>query len=111
MHFAVHIFALFAVMAMLWVVFFVWLISTIARGVWSGVSRVAGVKRTYQPAAISGQVRCRRVRCRAMNPAGAKFCRRCGAPVSLMAQRKVAGGMSGNGVKSDEGWESRPISL
>jgi hypothetical protein len=111
MHFAIHIFALFAMMGMAWFFFFVWLISTIIRGVCSGVSRVAGVKRTYQPAAMSWQIRCRRVRCRALNPSDAKFCRRCGAPLSLVEIRRQRCGANGNGEGAEERWASRPLSL
>ena len=81
MHLAINMLALFAMLAFAWVMFFVWLIATICRGVWRGVSRISGLTPRRQFTTVA-QTRCRRVRCRAMNPPQANFCRRCGAPLT-----------------------------
>jgi hypothetical protein len=105
MHLAINIFVIFALLAAGWVMFFAWLIGTIIRGVCHGVSRITGTQKRVE-AALPGQVRCRRVRCRAMNPPQANFCRRCGSPLTFPATQRQT-----YKPTSDERWASSPISL
>ena len=94
MHLAINIVVVFFMLAMGWIIFFAWLIGAICRGVWRGVTRISGTSsrpRSAMPMNAPGQQRCRRVRCRAINPPQANFCRRCGTPLAFGAPPRSQG--------------------
>jgi ribosomal protein L40E len=74
--------------------FVVWLAAMILRGIWLAISRCLGFL-TGQPRreAVEAAVRCAALRCGAYSPAGANYCRRCGAPMNRAASgaRRMAG--------------------
>jgi len=72
---AIVTFAIFvAVMAVTAVVFFIWLIFKIIG--WAGRMMTGG--KSYAAPIAMGECVCRNIRCRAMNPHAAHYCRRCG---------------------------------
>jgi ribosomal protein L40E len=78
---AIHIFGFVLILIMGWVVFILWLIGQIFRGIFWGISGILrGGRRSMAPR--SEFRRCTRLRCSAQNPAQANFCRRCGASLS-----------------------------
>jgi hypothetical protein len=87
--FAFHIFGIFAILAVAWVLFFLWLIGMVVRGLWIGVMRLGGVARPPRSRrAGTFPRRCTRLRCLTENPPQANFCRRCGAPLVRAANRR-----------------------
>ena len=104
-HFAIHIFVLFAVLFVGWMLFFVWVIGQILRGLWLGVSRLTGLGNHRRTARLNTRL-CSRFRCGAMNPVQANFCRRCGSPLIRPAVRRQVDRPAESGQ-----WASPPISL
>jgi hypothetical protein len=76
MHEILAFFVFVAVMILTAVVFFGWLIVSIIRLVLGGIAAVFSPPRPK--ASFSHTVRCRQAGCQAINPADARFCRRCG---------------------------------
>jgi|GEM_PF-1511107 len=79
-----HIFGFFAIVALAWVLFFLWIVSLAFRGIWCGFVRLSGL--AARTAKLSTKPRrCTRLRCLAVNPPQANFCRRCGASLTRSA--------------------------
>jgi ribosomal protein L40E len=64
------------ILAIATVAFWVWVVAVVARMLGRGVRTVFGGQ--PDPPAPEGSLCCPRDRCRALNPAAARFCRRCG---------------------------------
>lgn len=73
-----HIFGIFAIVALAWVLFFFWIIGQVVRAVWIAILHVTGMA-NRPPRLSSKPRRCTHVRCLTINPAQANFCRRCGS--------------------------------
>jgi ribosomal protein L40E len=98
-HFAVHIFVVVVVLVVGWALFFAWLIGTIFHQLWLGFSRLTGIgprRRLAQTAARN----CPRVRCGAINPPEANFCRRCGSPMIRPSAHEAPHAHAGLGASS-----------
>jgi hypothetical protein len=93
-----------------WVIFFIWLIATIFRAAWHGISCATGIASPRPRPLVPRQTRCTRLRCRAMNPPEANFCRRCGAALTLAARSGAVQRQIRRPVSEDR-WASSPISL
>jgi hypothetical protein len=79
-----HIFGFIAILALAWVLFFLWIIGLIFRGIWLGFTRLTGL--TIPTARFSTKPRrCTRLRCLVVNPPQANFCRRCGSSLTRSA--------------------------
>ena len=80
----IHLFGIFAIIALAWVLFFLWLVGLIFRGVWFGFIRLTGL--TLPTARLTTKPRrCTRLRCLVVNPPQANFCRRCGSSLTHSA--------------------------
>jgi len=65
-----------------------WVVVNLVRGVFR---LVAGPPRSApRPAVNLDSIICDREHCRAINPAPARFCRRCGSPLEANANRRAA---------------------
>jgi ribosomal protein L40E len=90
-HLAINFFFLVIILMVGWFLFFCWLLGTICKLIWRGFSRATGVGPRPRPA-VFRMPRCPRLRCRAVNPPEANFCRRCGTALTrTMAVRRPAG--------------------
>jgi hypothetical protein len=81
-----------AMLVLGWVLFVFWLVTMALRGLWRGWTMLSGTGGGAR-ADAAGARRCTRLRCRALNPAKANYCRRCGAPLA------VAGGQRRDAAK------------
>lgn len=82
------VFLVVGLTALIAVGFILWVIVLILRGVGRGLGRLAGMA-MGQPRVTAGGLRCCvRVRCGAVNPASANFCRRCGTPLMRGTNRR-----------------------
>ena len=82
----------FAGMCVASVVFTGWVIASIARFAGRMAGAALGIRSRAQ--ILASSPRCPQIRCQQVNPAGAHFCRRCGAaiapPASVSQNRAVA---------------------
>lgn len=76
----VHIFGVFAILALGWVLFCLWLISLIFRFIWRGFVWLTGLP--ARPTISTKPRQCTRLRCLIVNPPQANFCRRCGTSLT-----------------------------
>jgi hypothetical protein len=69
----------FGVIVVTALIFGVWVVVSIVRGVFRGIMALVRTKPRlrFDPLALRGRV-CHHERCRAVNPGQARFCRRCG---------------------------------
>ncbi|HEX4053480.1 MAG TPA: hypothetical protein VHX86_04375 [Tepidisphaeraceae bacterium] len=79
--FTFHIFGILAILALAWVLFFVWLVGMIFRGMWLGFAHLTGIS-GRPPRLAARPRRCNRLRCLTVNPPQANFCRRCGSSLT-----------------------------
>lgn len=90
----VTILVFIAVIAITAVIFGGWIIFSIVRGIFGAVAWLLDAPRPQQAIAHSSEgIRCANQRCHATNPAGARFCRRCGTvlpEVQRVAVRRAA---------------------
>jgi hypothetical protein len=78
MEWVLTILIFFAVIVLTAVLFVGWLIFSVVRAVVGGVVRLFVPRPSVgRPSVVHGE-RCMRERCQAINPSGARFCRRCG---------------------------------
>jgi hypothetical protein len=95
----IHIFGIFAIIALAWVLFVLWLVGLIFRGIWLGFARLTGL--ATRDATISTRPRrCTRLRCLVVNPPHANFCRRCGSSLTYSTARRQTSGTSGQWISS-----------
>jgi hypothetical protein len=102
MHFLMLTFLVIATFAVMTVLFVVWIIASILRGITRlitgpGLRQKPRISPPAMPvihsSANAGIRPCPRENCRAANPAGARFCRRCGhgiQPAHQVHARRVA---------------------
>jgi ribosomal protein L40E len=82
----VQIIAFVALFFLGWIAFLVWIVATIFRKIFSGVSALF----VRRPRISRIEMQCTRMRCGASNPMNAQFCRRCGAPMMQAHNRRMA---------------------
>ena len=75
-------------MMVAWMIFVGWAASVILRIVWRCLRLIFGVRRPASAAAPAQWRWCGRLRCGAVNPIHASFCRRCGMPLAVNVSRK-----------------------
>jgi len=83
------------IMVLGWTLFVVWIITLIARVVFrvvGSVFRGVGILPARRKAAVKLTLMCTNYRCNAPNPREARFCRRCGTPMGLIAGPGAAQG-------------------
>lgn len=99
--FTFHILGILAILALAWLLFFVWVIGMIFRGIWLGFVRLTGIA-DRPPRLAAKPRRCTRLRCLTENPPQANFCRRCGSSLtrSTVGRQTSACGSSGRWVSS-----------
>jgi hypothetical protein len=95
----IHIFGIFAIIALAWVLFVLWLVGLIFRGIWLGFARLTGVA-TRATNLSTRPRRCTRLRCLVVNPPQANFCRRCGSSLTRSTIGRQTSGKSGQWVSS-----------
>jgi ribosomal protein L40E len=79
--FTFHIFGVFAILGLAWALFVLWIIGHVFRAVWIGFLHLTGM--ANRPPRLSNKARrCTHVRCLAVNPPQANFCRRCGSSLT-----------------------------
>lgn len=84
-----HLFGIFAIIALAWVLFFCWIVGLVFRALWMGVLHLTGM--ASRPPRMSAKPRrCTHVRCLTMNPPQANFCRRCGSSLTRSANVREA---------------------
>jgi hypothetical protein len=69
-----------------WMVFLVWIVASVFRGIFRSVSGLIN----RRPKLIGTEMQCTRMRCGASNPINAQFCRRCGSPMMQAHNRPMA---------------------
>jgi hypothetical protein len=94
MHVALGGVLFFVVMVLTAVIFVIWVVAMLIQGLWNLL--VGGPTRSRpqpQPRGVLDTVMCNHGRCHALNPAPARFCRRCGSPLQgqpAAATRRIA---------------------
>lgn len=91
MHMVIGASLFFLVMALTAVIFVVWVVGTLIRGLWNLL--VGSPARTQpQSRGVLDSVMCNHGRCHAINPSHAQFCRRCGTALQGQAgaTRRIA---------------------
>lgn len=76
-----HIFGVFAILALAWLLFVLWIIGHVFRAVWIAFLHLTGLA-NRAPRLSTKPRRCTHIRCLAMNPPQANFCRRCGSSLT-----------------------------
>jgi ribosomal protein L40E len=94
MHVALGAILFLAVMAVTAVVFVMWVVVMLIQGLWNLlVGGPARPRPQLQARGVLDTVMCNHGRCHALNPAPARFCRRCGSPLQgqpAAATRRIA---------------------
>jgi ribosomal protein L40E len=94
-----HIFGFIAIIALAWILFVLWLVGLIFRGIWLGFARLTGID-TRAANLSTKPRRCTRLRCLVVNPPQANFCRRCGSSLTRSTAGRQTSGTSGQWVSS-----------
>jgi hypothetical protein len=97
--FIFDVFLLGGIMVIAWVIFAIWLVALVLKTIFRAFGLIgraiipvgaigggAGMRQSDR----QGVRPCNRIRCGAANPASAKFCRRCGAPLGNPVRSRVA---------------------
>ncbi len=79
------------VIAITAVLFGGWLVVTLIKGVAHGIGSLFSGSKPPLPPLQPGQLRCGRKECRCVNPAAARYCRRCGAQILENSRYRMPG--------------------